>query len=334
MKWAWLLAFLAFLAFGCADFGRRAAISPGEYDAYRRFRVASSVPAKLASGFDYLSRYRSGTYRTEVNSWLAPAAHHSVELAWNDALRLEAFLRAVPSGREADRASSRLVELTLAADYRARHERVFDEQVHGIEERLVKAEAGRRALVADVIAWTRRLSKIRSWGGRTSDMDDEFIYAYRLSEPAARCSDDGCAKMLSVSYSVPEGKTQSPREAIYDVRLAFERGGVSSAQITGPELFSRLGEAMGVSAISPTDFVGRAEAIGQATQLIALAVEGVLPASRCGAEAVSPVVLRRACDGVELRVVSAINPEEEDRIVVSPLPGSSVAASPAVAAPR
>jgi hypothetical protein len=320
MKWVWLLSFVAL---GCADLGRRTAISPGEYDAYRRFRVAGSVPVKLASGFDYVSRYRSGAYRAEVNSWLAPAAQRSVELAWNDAPRLEAFLRAVPSGIEAARASARLVELRLAADYRARHERLFDERIHGIEGRLAKAEAGRRALVADVIAWSRRLSKIHSWGGRTSDLDDEFIFAYRLSEPAARCDDDGCTKTLSVSYDVPEGKMQSPREAIYDVRLAFERGGVTSAWITGPELFSRLGEAMGVSAISPTDFVGRAEAIGQATQLIALAVEGVLPASRCGAEAVSPVVLRRACDGVDLRVISALTPEEEDRVVVSPLPAAS-----------
>lgn len=325
MKWVWLCAFLSF---GCADFGRRSVMSPGEYDAYRRFRVASNVTTKLASGFDYLSRYRSGAYRREVSTWLAPAARHSVELAWNDAFRLEAFLRAVPSGREADRASARLVELTLAADYRARHERLFDEKVHGIEERLAKAEAGRRALVADVIAWSRRISKIRTWGGRTSDLDDEFIFAYRLSEPAARCDDDGCTKMLGVSYGVPEGKTQSPREAIYDVRLSLERGGVSSASITGPELFSRLGEAMGVQAITPTDFVGRAEAIGQATQLIALAVEGVLPASRCGAEAVSPVVLRRACDGVEFRVISALRPEEEDRVVVSPL------AAPHVVAPH
>jgi hypothetical protein len=322
VKRAWLFAFVLF---GCAEVGRRVAISPDEYDAYRRFRVAGTVHAKLASGFDYLSRYARGTYRAEVKSWLAPAERHSLELAWNDASRLEAFLRAVPSGKEADRAAARLVELTLAADYRARHERAFDERIHGIESRLAQAEAGRRALVSDVIAWSRRLSKIRSWGGRTSELDGDLIYAYRLSEPAARCGDDGCTKMLSVSYSVPEGKTQSPREAIYDVGLLLERGGVRAAWVTGPELFSRLGEAMGVAAVSPTDFLGRAEAIGRATQLIALAVESVLPASRCSAEAVSPVVLRRACDGVELRVISAINPGEEDRIVVEPIPASAKA---------
>jgi hypothetical protein len=226
----------------------------------------------------------------------------------------------VPSGREANRAAARLVEIELAADYRARHERAFEERVSGIESRLAAADVGRRALVSGVVAWVRRVAKIRSWGGRTSDLDDELIYAYRLTEPAARCNDDGCTKMVSVSYSVPEGKTQSPREAIYDVRLSLARGGLRSAWITGPELFTRLGEAMRIAAVSPTDLVARAEAIGQATQLIALAVEPVLPASRCSATPVSPVVLLRVCDGVEFRVVSAMDLGEEDRIVVEPSP--------------
>ena len=100
--------------------------------------------------------------------------------------------------------------------------------------------------------------------------------------------------------------------------MRMEKGGVRAAWITGPELFTRLGEAVRVAAISPTDLVARAEAIGQATQVIASAVEAVLPASRCAAEAVSPVVLHRVCDGVELRVVSAMELAEEDRIVVEP----------------
>jgi hypothetical protein len=321
----------AVLLVGCGDFGRRAAMSPVEYDVYRRFRIARSVHGRLAAGFDYVSHYGSGAYRTEVVSWLTPEARRSVDLAWNDAVRLEAFLRAVPSGKEAARAAARLAELKLVRDYRARHDRLFDERVRGIEERLARAEAGRRALVADVVAWARRISKIRAWGARTADLPSEFIQAYQLSEPAARCNEDGCTKTLSVPYGVPEGKSQSPREAVYDVRVALEQGGVSAAWITGPELFSRLGEAMGGAAIAPMDFVGRAEAIGQATQLIALAVESVLPASRCRVDAVSPVVLRRACDGVDLRVISAIKPEEEDRIVVSPLASPLPVTTPAPA---
>jgi hypothetical protein len=125
--------------------------------------------------------------------------------------------------------------------------------------------------------------------------------------------------VVIVAYAVPEAGVQSPREAVYEVGLRLERGGVAGAWITGPELFTRLGEAVGVSAVASGDFVARAEAIGQATSLVALAVEPLLPAARCGAESVSPVVLRRVCDGIELRVIAATELGEEDRVIVEPI---------------
>jgi hypothetical protein len=164
----------------------------------------------------------------------------------------------------------------------------------------------------------RRIAGIRSWGGRTSELDHEFIYAYRLSAPFARCAESTCSKVVTVTYAVPEGGTQSPREALYEVGLRLERGGVAAAWITGPELFTRLGEAVGVQAVA-SDFIGRAEAIGQATSLVALAVEPLMPSARCSAESVSPVVLRRVCDGIELRVIAATELGEEDRVVVEPV---------------
>ncbi len=124
---------------------------------------------------------------------------------------------------------------------------------------------------------------------------------------------------MVVDYGVPEAKVQVAREAVYDVRMRMEKGGVQAAWITGPDLFTRLGEAVGTSAISSGDIVGRAEAIGQAAEIVAAAVEPVLPAARCAAGAVSPVVLHRVCDGVDLRVVAATELGEEDRILVSPL---------------
>ena len=108
MKRAWVVALLLL---GCTELGRRTTVSPGEYAAYRRFRMAHTVHSKLGSGFDYISRYSLGAYRKEVSSWLWPAERHSVELAFNDLPGLESFLRVVPSGKEADRARARLVEL-------------------------------------------------------------------------------------------------------------------------------------------------------------------------------------------------------------------------------
>lgn len=312
-------ALLALWLVACGPLGQRAVMGVDEYATYRRFRVAPSVEAKLGAGYDYLRKNPRGVYRSEVMAWFVREEPRYVDRGWNDSARLRTFLSEVPSGPQSERAARRLTELELTGAYRSKEDRAFQEKVNRIEANLRAAEAGRRALVAGIVRWVRRLASIRSWGGRTSELDHEFIYAYRLSEPAARCRDDGCSKVVTVSYAVPEGKVQSPREALYEVGLKLEKGGVRGAWVSGPELFTRLGEAVGVTAVSAGNFVARAEAIGQSTSLVALAVEPLLPAARCAAESVSPVVLRRRCDGVELRVVAATELGEEDRIAVEPV---------------
>lgn len=313
-----LLAAFGALA-GCADVRRRATVSVEEYAAYRRFRVAPTLERKLARGYDYLAQNPGGAFRPEVAAWFFPSARAYVARHPDDRDALETFLGSVPSGPLADRAAERLVQLDILSRYRARQERAFDEHVARLEGRLEAADAGRRELVSGVSRWVRRIASIRSWGGRTSELDSDFIYAYRLTEPAARCDDESCEKTITVAYAVPEGKSQSDREAVYDVGLRLEKGGVGAAWLTGPELFTRLAEAVRVRSVSSSGPLERAEAIGQATQVLALALEPMLPTSRCAADAVSPVVLRRTCDGVDVRVISAIELSEEDRVVVEPV---------------
>lgn len=312
-------AVVASLFVACTPLGQRAAMSVDEYADYRRFRVASSVEAKLGASYEYLRHNPRGYYRDEVSSWFSHEQPTYVDRSWNNPAFLRAFLAQVPAGPESERASRRLTELEMTRAYRATQEDAFDESVTKIEEQLRIAETGRRALVADAVRWVRHIAGIRTWGGRTSELDHEFIYAYRLSPPFARCTESTCTKVVTVSYAVPEGGAQSSREAVYEVGLRLERGGVAAAWITGPELFTRLGEALGVTSVESGDFVARAEAIGQATSLVALAVEPLLPAQRCAAESVSPVVLRRVCDGLELRVVAATELGEEDHVIVEPV---------------
>ncbi|HVU05303.1 MAG TPA: hypothetical protein VHE30_26325 [Polyangiaceae bacterium] len=325
-----LAAALAVL--GCSELGRHTTVSPEEYAAYRRFRLAENVGGKLGAGYDYVSRWARGSYEKEVRSYLARTEPDTLGRVWNDAQGLEGFLRVVPHGKYADRAATRLVELELAAEYRARTEHSFDAKIEAMQSRLAAADAGRRRLVSQLVSWVKHVAAVRSWGKRTSELDSDMIFAYRLSEPAARCDDDRCVKTVVVSYAIPEGKVQSPREAVFDVGLELSNGGVVSAYVTGPDLFSRLGEAVTLSAVSPTDALARAEAIGQATQVLALAIEPNFPSSRCAVQAVSPVVLERHCDGVSFRAISALSLEEEDRIVVVPDP-APVSAAPATAPP-
>ena len=311
-----LLALLCLV--GCAEMGRRATVSVDEFASYRRFRVAPTVEQKLAASVDYLRNNPEGNYHAEVSRWLKHAEVGYVVRAWDDAPRLRAFLAAVPSGAYSSRAAERLVELEITEEYRQKSAHAFDVHVAALESRLARAEAGRRELLRGVVGWARRLSRLRGFGRRISELDDELIFAFRLDPPLARCSGDFCTKTLSVAYDVPEGKAQSAREAIYDVGMRLEHGGVRAAWLSGPELFTRIGEAVRVAAVSPTDLGARVEAIGQATQVLALAVEPALPASRCAVDAVSPVVLRRVCDGVDLRVVSALELGEEDLVSIQP----------------
>jgi hypothetical protein len=315
----------------CADALERTTLSPHEYAAYRRTRLADTVEGRLAAGGDYLGRYPRGAYRAEVEAWFGREGPRYVQQAWNDLPHLRAFVAAVPKGASADRARGRIQELSLTAEFRETREREQDARARSIETRLASADVARRRFVAGLVAWTRRVASIRSWGGRTSELDPDFLALYRLDPPGARCTNDGCTKTISVGYAVPEGKVQSAREASYSVKLRLEKGGVMAAWITGPALFTRLGEAVRLAAVSPKDWVGRAEAIGQAVQVLALAVEPALPASRCTADPVSPVVLRRVCNGVDLRVVSALSDAEEDQIVIEPTQGD---AGPSGASPR
>jgi hypothetical protein len=317
---SFLLAVACALALtACAEMSRRLTVPVDEFASYRRFRTAPTVESKLGASFDYLHDYPLGSYHDEVGRWLHHTEVGYVVRAWDDPVRLRAFLSAVPLGPYASKAAERLVELELAEEYRARYERAFDVKVRRMEQGLARAEAGRRDLLHGIVAWSRKLAAIRSWGQPLSELDHELLFAFRLDPPGARCRDDVCTKTVTVAYGIPEGKLQSPREAVYDVGMRLERGGVRAAWLTGPELFTRIGEAVRVAAVVPTDLGSRAEAIGQAAQMIALAVEPSLPASRCTADAVSPVVLRRTCDGVDLRVITAEELGQEDRIAIEPV---------------
>ena len=321
-----VLGALAVASAGCADAVQRAAVPVTEYADYRQFCVSETAESKLGAGYRYLKTYPEGTYRPEVQGWLARASAAYVKSAWNDPVRLQAFVDEVPSGPNTDRAVVRLVQLTVKDEYRSERERKLDEHALALIERVAAAEQGRRELVVGLAGWARRLAALRNFGAAASELGTDFTYHYSLTEPAARCTDTDCAKTIAVSYAVPEGKAQSDRQAIYDVGLRLDSGVVRAAWITGTELFTRIGEAVSVGAVSNTDLVARAEAIGQATQVIALAVESSLPESRCAVEPVSPVVLHRRCDGVELRVVSAVEAGEEDRIIIAPIRATKPAA--------
>jgi len=140
---------------------------------------------------------------------------------------------------------------------------------------------------------------------------------WRIDEPRARCRGQRCVKTLSLPYAIPDARELAPRQAIFDVVLELRQGNVARALLTGPELFSRVGEAAQLRAIAPDDVMGRATAIAEAMNLVGPLLDQRFPPERCAREAVSPVVVHRECDGVRIVITAAAAPDE-DRIVVEP----------------
>jgi hypothetical protein len=314
----WFLGFVCLLS-GCASFWQQLSAEPEDYQAYRRTRVAPTLEGRLAASWHYLRERPDGRFRNDVAGWFRGTEAQYYSRATNSIPRLETYLATLPNGPHAEHAAERLVELRLADEHvRRRQERSLSE-ARAVQGRLSAADRMRREFVAQIKAWIVRLTSIKSWGGRTHELDHELIYEFRLREPAARCTADLCTKMLSLPYAIPEQRTIGERRAVFDVQIALERGGVSAARLTGPELFSRIGEALSLAPVGPSALQARTEAIARTVQLVNGAIEATFPAARCAAEAIGTIVLARECDGVRLEVVVAAGPEDEDRIEIRPL---------------
>lgn len=308
---------------GCAA-GRQITAGVGDYNQYRQVRTAHTVEERLARSWSYLEKYPHGRWSGQVRAWFGPAEARYFKRAHDNVDRLRMYLDAMPDGPHAKQAAERITELQLAEDYRKRNEERFLASAHAVEKRLAHAAAMRHELVEQFSSWARRLAMIRSFGQRTDELPAAFIFPWRLEKPVAHCVEQLCKKTLSISYAIPSHKKLAPREAIFDVLVRLDgKGLVTRAVITGPGLFSRVGEAVQLGPVAPDSPRARAEAIGRSVQVVASAVARAMPSSRCARPAVSPVVLSRQCDGVRLDMIAATDPGKDDRIVVRPVSPSS-----------
>jgi hypothetical protein len=306
----------AALVLGCGSALDPVLASKPDYEAYRKTRTADTHEARLSQSQAYLKQHRDGRFRAAVERWFVPAERTYFAAAHDDVAKLRAYLDVLPDGPHAKQAADRIVELELVAQYARRRDERLTDQARAVEEKLSDAAAMRRELVDGFAAFCRHLAGIRSFGRPTGELDHELLYDWRLKEPRARCDGDRCVKALALPYAIPDSGRLAPRQALYDVVFELERGGVKSAAIVGPELFSRVGEAIELRPVRPADLQARAEAIARVLTVVQGAIEPKLSASRCAREAVSPVVLERRCDGVVFRMIAAPSVETDDRIEV------------------
>jgi hypothetical protein len=222
----------------------------------------------------------------------------------------------VPHGAHAEEVAERIGELESRRVFADRRERRMLSHAQDIESRLSRAAEQRRGFVHEFSRLTELLGATRSFGEPTSELAPDLLVRLRERPPQLRCEGDQCQKTFSFSYAVPEDKALTERAIDVTLHIRLERGLVQELSLSGPELLTRLAEAISVRAIPPFNPQASAEALGQALEIVNGALSVPLPKARCEAEAVSPVVLERRCDGLRLRVVAGTDPGAADRLIV------------------
>ena len=289
----------------------------GEYRSYRRTRLGPTLEGRLGASQRYLRDYPHGDYREEVRRWFAAAEKHYFRLSWNNLPRLRAYLDALPDGPHAEAVTDRIAQLESRRVFADRREQRMLDVARGFESRFAQASEQRRELLREFSTLARLLGATRSFGEPTSELDSELLLRFRVRQPPGTCTGDLCSKVFSFPYAVPDDKSLTSRLAEVTLHITLERGLVRTLSLSGPELLTRLAEAVEVRAIPADNPQARAEALAHALDVVADALDGPLPKARCEADAVSPVVLARRCDGRYLEVVAGTEPGAIDRLSVS-----------------
>ncbi|HYP97701.1 MAG TPA: hypothetical protein VER96_03435 [Polyangiaceae bacterium] len=308
----------ALLLWSCVSCASTARITGDfdEYRSYREYRVSTTLEDRLGAAERYLREYPKGDYQREVHAWYVPAEKHYFKLAWDQLPRLRAYLDAMPHGPHSEEAAERIGELESRRIYAERREQRMLSHAQDIEQRLARAADQRRGFVREISRLTELLGATRSFGEPTSELAPDLLVRLRERPPQLHCEGDQCQKVFSFAYAVPEEKTLTERSIDVSLHIRLERGLVQELSLSGPELLTRLAEAITVRAVPPLNPQASAEAVGQALETVTAALDGPLPKARCESEAVSPIVLERRCDGLRLTVVAGTEPGADDRVSV------------------
>jgi hypothetical protein len=307
------LLLFALALLGCASTARVTG-DFGDYASYRRTRLAVTLEERLGASERYLREHPNGDYSDEVRAWFRPAEKRYFKLAWNTLPRLRAYLDAMPHGPHADAVTDRITQLESRSVFADRREQRILQHARSIEERLASAAEQRHTFLREFRTLTRLLGATRSFGEPTSELDSELLLRFRVQQPAGQCANDYCTKTFSFPYSVPGDDGLVDRIAQVTLEITLDRGLVKKVALSGPELLTRLSEALQVHAVAADNPQARAESLGRAQDFIDEALDEPLPKTRCRSDVISPTILARRCDGVVAEVIAGLDPTEPDRL--------------------
>jgi hypothetical protein len=210
-----------------------------------------------------------------------------------------------------------VTELDIYRGYKKRDADRETVQLTRVANELGEAMRTRREFVQIFALLVTKLSKLGSFGLPIAALPAELANEFR-GPKGNRCGAEGCSKDFKLGYAVPGQSKLIAREAQFDLRVVAPAGRTARAELAGPELFSRVGEAVDRQAVAAESLSGRVDAVARAAQVVENALEARLPAAECEREAVAPAVLVRDCRGLRVEMRAGIEPPFRDVIVVSP----------------
>jgi hypothetical protein len=292
---------------------------PEDYHLYRAARVAPTLEERLRAADQYLRRVPRGPHAKQLRAWFNRAEEAYFLGAFERLPNLYAYAAALPTGPHIENVRSRIAWLEGKRKRRLARESAEDERAQATLNHLAEADAARRAFVATFKDWTARLTRIKTFGEPTSELDDETIFAFRLSEPRGSCVGDSCRKLLQLNYEVPGDRELVQRAALLEVQLDLERGLLQRARLAGPELWTRLAEALSLRALPNPTPDERADALSRSLLLVRALLEPALPSAECPDRLVAlPLVLERTCRGMRVRMLAGHDAAEDDSLEIAP----------------
>lgn len=317
MKTFRLLFLCASLA-GCASLPTLTE-RPEHYQLYRASRVAPTLEERLRAAERYLREVPGGPHTEQVRAFYEREEEKYFLRAFGRLSGLYAYRDALPHGPHIEDVRSRIAFLEGKLRARSQREVDADAKAAATLARLADADSQRRAFVTNVKDWAARLLAIRSFGEPTSELPHETIHAFRLSEPRGACQGDRCRKLLELSYPVPGQRELVERAAVLEIELELDRGMLSRARLAGPELWTRLAEALTLKPLASPTAEERADAVSRAAMLVKALLEPSFPAAECDVPVAPPAVVLRKCRGLRATMLAGQSSVDDDVIEIAPL---------------
>ena len=320
---AFVVGFAFSLALPACSAGRMFVASSTDHEDYRAVRMAAHVGTRLARARSYLERHPKGVYAVEVKQIYETEEPQYFERAKGTSDGARDYLASLPGGPHAEAASA-----ALRGAFERSEEIALDRELRegrAAEARFQRVRKARKAVGAAVVDVLAALVDPAVLGARMDAPPRSLVRA--VHGEAGSLSGLPRESERDLFFMLPGVSNRRDSDRVLTLKFALverERR-VSSLSVSGSDWFVQWTAAETNESLDPTVKADRTRAIEHALEVIAGALEGRFPASRCAKDGVAPVVLLRICDGVRITVRASPTWGSDDVVSVERLREAPVA---------